>query len=485
MPRITALVLFFLAFFSSLFAQETKKCEFCGTFYPADPTELSGFIDQQMAKTDVPAVGGEIIAMQAPHAGYDYSGSVAAYAYKALAAKKFDTVVILGSTHNYPFSGISIYPGSYFQTPLGRLEVDPQIAAALSDLPFVVADARYFQNEHSLEVEMPFIQKTLPHAKVAAIVFGDADIAGMKQLATRLAVLAAKKHILVLASSDLSHFLTYPQALAMDTKTLDMFTNGDIKSLWDSYRKDQGRACGILPIITMLFYAKDRGAGLKLLKYANSGDTTPDKSKVVGYSSVVAYKEENMSDYTLNAQEKTYLLKTARASLETYLKTGKIPDFPAPDSAALKENRGAFVTLTWHGGLRGCIGRIVGDTPVYKVIPEFAVHAAVDDPRFPMVTYQELKDIYIEISVLTPFLEVKNLDEIEVGKHGLMITRGVFTAGLLLPQVPGEFGWDRTTFLEQVCAKAGLPADAYKDKSAKLEKFSALVFSEEEMGLKE
>ena len=268
-----------------------------------------------------------------------------------------------------------------------------------------------------------------------------------------------------------------------------MVVRGDSKSLWGAYRDDENRACGILPIITMLLYAKDRGAGLKLLKYANSGDTTGDKSKVVGYSSIVAYiaqaqvKEENMDDYSLNAQEKTYLLKAARASLEAYLKTGKIPDFPAPDSSALKENRGAFVTLTWHGRLRGCIGRIAGDTPVYKVIPEFAVHAAVDDPRFPEVTFTELKDIDIEISVLTPFSPVRDLSEIEVGKHGLMITRG-FSSGIFLPQVPGEFGWDKTTFLEQLCAKAGLPADAYKDKAAKLEKFSALVFSEKEMGLK-
>ena len=205
MPRITALVLFFLAFSSSLFAQETKSCEFCGTFYPADPTELSGFIDQQLAKADPAAIDGEIIAVQAPHAGYEYTGPVVAFAYKALVAKKFDTIVILGPTHHYAFSGISVYTGSYFQTPLGKLAVDPEIAAGLTDLPFAGTEERYFQNEHSLEVEIPFIQKTMPGVKVAAIVFGDMNSAWMEALATRLAALAAKKHILVLASSDLSH----------------------------------------------------------------------------------------------------------------------------------------------------------------------------------------------------------------------------------------------------------------------------------------
>jgi AmmeMemoRadiSam system protein A len=164
------------------------------------------------------------------------------------------------------------------------------------------------------------------------------------------------------------------------------------------------------------------------------------------------------------------------------LKEGKIPQFEVV-SENLKEKRGAFVTLKKNGLLRGCIGRIVADTALYKLISQVVIDSALNDPRFPPVRYEELKDIEIEISVLTPFTEIENLEEIEVGKHGLMIRKG-FYSGLLLPQVPLEYGWDRETFLKHICLKAGLPPDAYKEKDVLLYKFSAIVFSEKDYGLK-
>jgi AmmeMemoRadiSam system protein A len=183
-----------------------------------------------------------------------------------------------------------------------------------------------------------------------------------------------------------------------------------------------------------------------------------------------------MEEFSLTNDEKITLLKIARSTLENYLKNGRKTEISV-NSETLKTKRGAFVTLNKRGNLRGCIGRIVADTPLYKTIAEYAIHAAVDDPRFPPVKYDELEDIEIEISVLTPFTEVKSLDEIEVGKHGLMIRKG-FRSGLLLPQVPVEWGWDRETFLKQTCVKAGLPPDSYKDGDASLFRFSAIVFSE-------
>jgi AmmeMemoRadiSam system protein A len=190
-------------------------------------------------------------------------------------------------------------------------------------------------------------------------------------------------------------------------------------------------------------------------------------------------REGGMAEYTLNNEEKKTLLKIARETLENHLQGKKVPEFKA-GSPALQEKRGAFVTLKEHGRLRGCIGRIVGDTPVYKVVSEFAIYAATEDNRFPQVEYGELKDIEIEISVLTPFDRIKSFDEIEIGKHGLIIKKD-FRQGLFLPQVPVEQGWDMKTYLEELCHKAGLPADAYKDKDAIIEKFRAIVFSESEM----
>ena len=186
-----------------------------------------------------------------------------------------------------------------------------------------------------------------------------------------------------------------------------------------------------------------------------------------------------MKDFTLNNEEKKALLKIARDTLDSYLKEGRIPEFKI-ESTNLKEKRGAFVTLKKKGQLRGCIGRIVADKPLYEVISEMAIESATGDPRFPSLGYSELKEVDIEISVLTPFKEVGDISEIEVGLHGLMIRKG-FYSGLLLPQVPMEYGWDRETFLQHTCLKAGLGPQEYKDKDAVIYSFCAIVFSEERL----
>lgn len=186
-----------------------------------------------------------------------------------------------------------------------------------------------------------------------------------------------------------------------------------------------------------------------------------------------------MEEFTLSDKEKKALLEIARSTLERYLRNKKVPEFKI-ESDNLKAQRGAFVTLKKEGELRGCIGRIVADTPLYNVVSDMAIESATADPRFSSVAYEELKDIEIEISVLTPFVKVENIEEIEVGKHGLMIQKG-FSSGLLLPQVPTEYGWDRVTFLQHTCLKAGLPQDSYKDQDATIYKFSAIVFNEKEL----
>jgi hypothetical protein len=243
----------------------------------------------------------------------------------------------------------------------------------------------------------------------------------------------------------------------------------------------------------LLLYSKLKNAEIRILKSANSGDVTADKEKVVGYVSAVAYKPANegrdnqksgkilskeakMQDFTLNDSEKKELLNIARKTIESYLHQNRIPEFKE-ESEALNQKRGAFVTLKKSGELRGCIGRIVADMPLYMVVSNVAIDSAVNDPRFEPLNYRELKDVEIEISVLTPFEKIKNLDEIEVGKHGLLIKKG-FSSGLLLPQVPLEYGWDKETFLKHLCLKAGLTQESYLDKDVTIYKFSAIVFNE-------
>jgi len=469
--------------------RDIKQPEFSQAFYPADKNELSALIDIAIKEANPPKVNGEVIGLLVPHAGYEFSGKVAAFAYKTVQNSKFDTVVIIASAHQHYINGAALYPGDSFMTPFGILEVDREAMKPLEDLGFCAPNKEYFSNEHPIEVQLPFIAKTLNSKKILPIITGKLSLEDLKKLAGALNELSLKKRILVIASSDLSHFHTYEEATAMDAETIKLIADKDINYLWTSEEYAQNLACGIYPIITLIYYSNLKNAQIDILKYANSGDVSADKSKVVGYAAAASYvadkmdepvnKEEPlMTEFKLNDAEKKELLKIARLTLESYLKTGKIPKFKA-EYPALNEKRGAFVTLKNHGELRGCIGRIVADTSLYEVISNVAVESATQDWRFSNVTCNEMKDIEIEISVLTPFEKVNNIEEIEVGKHGLVIVKGSYS-GLLLPQVPLENGWDREAFLKHTCRKAGLPPDSYKDKEAALYKFSAIVFNDKQ-----
>ena len=343
-------------------------------------------------------------------------------------------------------------------------------------------------------MELPFLVELNPQVKIVPMMFGHISYEQLGELAQKLYELSLRKDFIIVVSADLCHYQPYHEAVRIDSDTINLIEKQDTRTLWDTQHFGRGRTCSMPSVVTFLNYVRLRGGKVKKLHYANSGDTSGIKGSVVGYVSAVAYlpdkkkssyqeKEENivkkergMKEFSLTDNEKKFLLKIARATLESHLKEGKTPSFE-PETEKLKEKRGAFVTLKKDGRLQGCIGRMTGDTPLYKLIPEYATHAATDDPRFSGVKYEELKDIEIEISVLTPFVEVKDLDEIEVGKHGLMIQRG-FSSGLLLPQVPGEWGWDKKTFLEQLSLKAGLYPNAYKEPGTIIYKYSAIVFSE-------
>jgi len=220
------------------------------------------------------------------------------------------------------------------------------------------------------------------------------------------------------------------------------------------------------------------GRNAKLLKYANSGDVSiGDKSQVVGYAAIV-FSGDSSGD-ELNKAEQKRLLEIAHDAVETYVKTGKVPEF-TNEYPALEEHLGAFVTLRKDGNLRGCIGIFGSDAPLYKVVAEMAVSAASHDSRFYPVSENELKDLEYEISVLSPLKKVNSWKDIEIGKHGVEIVRGS-RHGVFLPQVATENSWDRETFLNILCTqKAGLPADCYKDSETEIYVFTAQVFNEKE-----
>jgi AmmeMemoRadiSam system protein A len=243
--------------------------------------------------------------------------------------------------------------------------------------------------------------------------------------------------------------------------------------------------CGFLPVTTALIYAKLRGIKhVEVLKHANSGDTSGDKARVVGYSSVIFYSDllgqnlpQDDGSGALSPTEKKELLKIARQSIETFVKTGKVPDIIVKDTR-LEKIEGAFVTIRKAGALRGCIGNIIGQGPLYETVRDMAVAAASRDPRFTPLTVGELKDMDVEISVLSQPRRVKDASEIQLGRHGVIVSAGDHQ-GVFLPQVALETGWSRQEFLSQLCSqKAGLPPDAWKDPGTALYVFTADVFSE-------
>jgi len=464
-----------------------KEPNVAGGFYPADPKELSQFIDQLKESTGPVPTHRKVLIAIAPHAGYPYSGPVAAYTYKAIARNKYKTIVIIGPSHFFPFEGISIWPRGGFKTPLGIVPVDADFAGALlkenSEFQFL---PNVFEREHSIEVEIPFLQKTFDDLHIVPILMGDPDPRVCRDLAVALDKLIGQRDdVLVLISSDMSHYYTYDIANSMDALTLQAIKEIDPKKFFEGNISRKMEMCGFVPVTTALILARLRGIkNVEILKHANSGDTTGDKNRVVGYSSVIFYSEllgqvqsPNQVIEALSSSEKKELLAIARNSIETFVKTGKPPVITTKD-ARLNEIQGAFVTITKQGALRGCIGSIIGEEPLYKTVRDMAVAAASQDPRFTPLTAAELKGIHLEISVLSKPRRIKDASEIQLGRDGVIVSAGDHQ-GVFLPQVADETGWSKEEFLSQLCSqKAGLPPDAWKDPNTALYVFTADVFAE-------
>jgi hypothetical protein len=487
MKRIIFLLMVLMAFSTQSWGDMIKEPNVAGGFYSADPKELSDFIDNLKDSTGpVPADRKVEIAI-APHAGYVYSGPVAAYTFKAIARNHYKTVVIIGPSHYFPFEGISVWPKGGFKTPLGVVSVDEDFAQALLKenpkfqfLPYV------FEREHAIEVELPFLQKTFDSVRIVPILMGDPDPQVCRDLAVALDKLIGQRDdVLILISSDMSHYYTYDVANQMDALSLQAIKEIDPQKFFEGCVSRKMEMCGFVPVTTALIYAKLRGIKhVEVLKHANSGDTSGDKSRVVGYSSVIFYNDllgsspsQDDGLRALSLAQKKELLKIARNSIETFVKTGKVPDITIKD-ARLNEIEGAFVTITKHGALRGCIGNIIGQGPLYETVRDMAVAAASQDPRFSPLTAGELKDIDVEISVLSKPRRVKDASEIQLGKHGVIVSAGGHQ-GVFLPQVADQTGWSKEEFLSQLCSqKAGLPPGAWKDPDTALYVFTADVFSE-------
>lgn len=436
-----------------------------GAFYPAEPEALRAAVKGYTERAENRPFDGELLALISPHAGYMFSAQVAAYGYKHL--KGIHTVILIGPSHRGSLRGASVYAKGSFRTPLGAVKIDEGLAESLLDEKAgVTFNPQAHEKEHSLEVQLPFLQERLKDFKIVPIVIGVPPAETMEHLAVRLAeVLSKRKDVMLVASTDFSHYHDYETAVKMDERMISAIERLSLREVERLLYGGEGELCGAYPALLVMDAARRVGATASVLfKYANSGDVTGEKSKVVGYASIGIYRSP------LQGDEKSELLRIARDAVTEYVKHKKVSEARA-ESPRLRADGAVFVTINRHGQLRGCIGHSLPVMPLYKAVSRNAVAACSSDPRFPPMTEQEMSDMEIEISVLSPLLPVMDVSEIEVGKHGLYILKDQ-RAGILLPQVPTNFGWDRETFLRELSRKAGLPPDAWKS-GATLYKFTA------------
>jgi hypothetical protein len=465
-------------------APKVREPAVAGLFYPKDAGELTRMIDGYLAAAKAQPSAGKLKALICPHAGYAYSGPVAASGFRLLQGVHFETVVVLAPSHYAALDVASVSDADVFRTPLGDVPISSAKARRLAQLsPFALEPRCAMQRpgwaaqssrqppadgrdtaatwEHADEVEVPFLQRTLKNFQLLPVVFGDVDPAK----AARALMQILDDRTLIVASSDLSHYHSYAEACALDRRCTDAICALDVSKISGE------DACGYMPILTLLHVAKQQGWQAKLLDYRNSGDTAGDKSRVVGYAAIAFYTPTAAAE-TFTKDQRRFLLELARQSVREATATGRLPPKSADGLAAkLTEPKGCFVTLTKGGMLRGCIGHITPQLPLYQAIAENARSAAIRDPRFLPVSAREVAELEIEISVLTvpqslAFASPDDLlRKLRPHEDGVVLQIGGRGA-TYLPQV-WEHLPDKVEFLSSLAEKAGCaPGDWRKPGAA-------------------
>jgi len=420
-----------------------------GMFYPGDARALAAEVEDLLGGVEQPLPRlGYPKALVVPHAGYIYSGSVAARAYDELAAARGSVrrVVLLGPVHRVAVKGLAVPSAAAFATPLGVVRVDTEALREVRDMPQVVTSDPAHALEHSLEVQLPFLQKMLGDFALAPFAVGMASVQEVAEVIERL---WGGPETLIVVSTDLSHYHSYEQARQIDRATITR-----IASFATDIHHEE--ACGATPLNGLLFTSKKKSLSLKLLSACNSGDTAGGKGQVVGYSAFALYQG---GEVALDEAGNT-LLSIARGAIESDLLNKSSETKEAP---WLSQSGATFVTLTKNGELRGCIGSLEPARALGEDVAQNALGAAFRDPRFPAMSAAEWPQCRLEVSLLSTPKPLRFADEadllaqIRAGEDGLILEadgrRGTF-----LPQV-WEGISDKPVFLKELVRKAGLPAD--------------------------
>ena len=455
-------------------------------FYTGDAKELSDEVDSLLALHVKDRQYEQVAALIVPHAGYYFSGNVAAAAYQSIPDNvQYKRIFLLGPSHHEWLDGVSVNTEfDYYATPLGNVKVDVETAQKLMEADSVFSyQPKAHDREHCLEVQLPFLQKRLKDVPpIIPIIISTNDFLKLKRIAETLKPYLTEENLFVV-SSDFSHYPKYEDACEVDDRTGKAVESGDVErfiaqleeNARSGVRNLATSACGELAIATLMLMMQDGGYEVKHLLYQNSGDTdNHDHSRVVGYHAFTIIRKTSQ-EFALSDDEKRMLKDIALTSIKDSLDGKRIaqPIFNSQFSI-LNSKCGAFVSLHKQGRLRGCIGHFGEDVPLYEIVAEMARAAAFEDPRFMLVTKNELDDIDIEISVLTPMRRIQSLDEFELHRNGIYIRKG-YRSGTFLPQVADEVNWTKEEFVSH-CAqdKAGIGWSGWKD--AELYVYEAIVF---------
>lgn len=474
-----------------------RKPYAAGKFYSDNKETLKNDLIKLFAECKKTSETMNVQAIIVPHAGYVYSGKIAASGFSTTSKNcTYKNIFIIGSSHRMAFEGASIYSDGDYVTPLGKATVNREIASELRKKSKVFnfqGDAHL--EEHSIEVQVPFIQyyydKTPP---IIPIIIGTNNTTTIKVIAEALRPWFTPDNLFVI-SSDFSHYPPYNDAVINDKATADGILSGDPAAFLAVLKKNASKEtpglvtsmCGWTSGLTLLYLTEgNKALEYRKIDYCNSGDSPyGDKTNCVGYNAIVLVekKQDQKHDQKLlgkvsfSGDEKQELFSIARNSIKSLLFDNKnytIDDSRIPP--ALKQQFGAFVTLKMNGNLRGCIGRFQSTEPLYKVVGASAVSSAFEDSRFGPLTKSEYDKVEFEITVLGPMKKINNINEIVLGKHGIYIQKG-FHSGTMLPQVPIEYGWTLEEFLGYTSRdKAGIGWDGWK--SADISIYEGLVLEE-------
>ena len=475
--------------------KKVLQSKLAGTWYSADAKQIGSELDGYLAKVKQDRLE-KVMAVLLPHAGYRYSGQVAAYGVASLKGRSFKRVVVLGPSHRVSMPGSASIPDvTHLQTPLGTQELDREFIAKLRKHPEFQSRMQAHADEHSVQIEIPLLQRVLDDFKLVPIVVGQLDARTTRNIADVL-LQYIDSDTLIVVSSDFTHYgqnfsyVPFKENIQENLRTLDLgafkkIEQKDLPGFLDYVDSTGATICGRCPIAILLAMLPD-DAQVHLLKYDTSGNLTGDWSHCVSYisaaftgswqkeASAPAADEELLSD-----ADKANLLRLARGTIEFYMAHSKEPkpsDIGVEITPGMKAVMGTFVTLHQNGKLRGCIGEIVPSRELYKAVMDRAVDSAVHDGRFRPVKKAEVTGLHIEISALSQPHPVDSWRDIVIGKHGMTLSKSGRSA-VFLPQVAPEQGWGIEETLTHLAMKAGLARNDWRE-GCKFQVFEAIVFSE-------